>query len=73
MKLGFKWVKKDREIGFFRRKRWTDGLWRERERRDLMFDMSGPKIEGVLGEFISTPFEERECLYAAHHYTLGTL
>jgi len=45
----------------------------EREWRDLMFDMSGLKIEGIMGEFISTPFEERECLHAAHYYTLGRL
>ena len=45
----------------------------EREWRDLMFDMSGLKIEGIMGEFISTPFEKRERLHAAHHYTLGRL
>ena len=55
------------------RGRWTDGLSREREWRDLMFDMSGLKIEGVLEEFISTPFEERKYLHVAHHYTLGRL
>jgi len=33
----------------------------KREMRDLMFNMSGPKIDGVM---------ERECLHAAHHYTL---
>jgi len=36
--------------------------YEEREWRVLMFDMSGSKIEGVM---------ERECLHAAHHYTLG--
>ena len=37
-----------------------------------MFDML-PENRGGLGEFISAPFQERECLHAAHRYTLGRL
>ena len=66
-------LRKEGEIGFFGGERdGRMGYW-GREWRDLMFDMSGLTIKGVLGEFISIPFEERECLHVAHHYTLGRL
>ena len=66
-------LRNEREIRFFRRE--SDGRMGhgEREWGGLMFDTSDPKIEGVLGEIISTPFEERKSLHAAHHYTLGRL
>ena len=57
-------LRKEREIGFFKKEKDGRMGYRGREWRFLMFDISGPNIEWVM---------ERKCLHVAHHYTLGRL
>jgi len=65
-------LRKEREIGFFierERDGWMSYGEREREWKDLMVSMSGPKIERFNGRAYFGPSWRENGLHAAHHYT----